>query len=100
MSMAAFGWSLDKRFLVVTAPNDCSAEARTFLPDMAVVVSSGKTPPLSPSEARTESKPPTQLSSRTKKPGDLATYEEIGKYSEFPHLRTLHEKLAKTKNLV
>jgi hypothetical protein len=55
---------------------------------------------LSPSEARTESKPPTQLSSRTKKPGDLATYEEIGKYSEFLHLRTLHEKLAKTKNLV
>ncbi len=98
--MAAFGWSLDKRFLVVTAPNDCSAEARTFLPDIAVVVSSGKTPPLSPSEARTESKPPTQLSSRTKQPGDLATYEEIGKYSEFPLLRTLHEKLAKTKNLV
>jgi hypothetical protein len=54
---------------------------------------------LSPSEARTESKPPTQLSSRTKKPGDLATYEEIGKYSEFLHLRTLHEKLAKTKKL-
>jgi hypothetical protein len=60
MSMAAFGCSLDKRFLVVTAPNDCSAEARTFLPDMAVVVSSGKTPPFVPlrSENRIETPDP------------------------------------------
>jgi hypothetical protein len=58
--MAAFGWSLDKRFLAVTAPSDCSAEARTFLPDMAVVVSSGKTPPFVPlrSENRIETPDP------------------------------------------